>query len=91
MFSGLNLALASMPLTLPQFPWWGQFHVEPVGLIPLPPVSISQSTAMASLQFTVPPSPSLVGHTLYVQGVIVNDTVPWDVHFTNYTADVIIK
>ena len=43
------------------------------------------------LQFTVPPIPSLVGNTVYVQAVIVNDTLPWDAHFTNYTADVILK
>ena len=58
----------------------------------LPWVTIPPSTGKGTLEVTVPADPSLVGQTVYVQALIVNNAQPYgDSHLTNYTADVIIK
>ncbi len=85
----LNLALASGPLAFPPF---GDFHLEPNGLIFLPRVTIPVSTGKGSLEVTVPSDLSLVGQTVYVQALVFSDAdLLGDAYFTNYTADVIIK
>ena len=85
----LSLALAPMPLSLPP---WGVFSLDPNAIIHLPRVAIPASTGVGTLDLIVPAIASLIGQTIYVQALIVNNAQPWlDAHLTNYTADMIIK
>ena len=61
------------------------------GLILLPLVVIPPTTGVGNLALNIPPDPALVGQTVYVQALIVNQTDPSDVHLTGYTADLIGK
>ena len=80
-----GIALAPAPLTLPLL---GSFYLAPPLLV-LPPVAIPPSTAMGQLTLPIPGNPALVGVPLYFQGLILNQAVPTDAHFTGYVTDVI--
>ena len=55
-------------------------------------MAIPPSTGKGTLEVIVPADPSLVGQTVYVQALIVNNAKPYgDSHLTGYTADLIIK
>ncbi len=66
----------------------GTLSVVP-SVVLLPPVSIPQATGVGVFPLPIPADSSLVGHVLYVQGLILNDAHPDDVHLTGYTADAI--
>ena len=70
----------------------GSLYLDPNSVINLPWVAIPPSTGKGTLEVTVPADASLVGQTVYVQALIVNNARPFgDSHLTGYTADVIIK
>ncbi len=83
------LGFAWLPTPVP-IPPLGTLSVLP-SLVLLPPVSIPPDRGSGVYQLLIPPDPSLVGTVLYLQGLIVNDANPDDVHLTGYTADVILN
>jgi len=84
----LSLSPATPSIPVPPF---GSLELGPVGLVALPPVPIPATTGKATIEWTNPPSPSLLGQTLYVQALTTHRVVPPESHFTNAIGDRFVR
>jgi hypothetical protein len=85
----LSLTLAPVPVSFPNF---GDLYLGVDSTVILPWVAIPPSTGRGTLEVAVPADTSLVGQTVYVQALIVNNAQPWaDSRLTSYTRDLIVE
>ncbi|MFT6081093.1 MAG: hypothetical protein ACJA0V_002534 [Planctomycetota bacterium] len=65
----------------------GTLGIDPVMAVPIPLLTVPQPAGVASVSFTVPNMPSLIGMTLYSQSVMV--AYPSGLRLSNVVRDVI--